>query len=31
MIIPTGEQESQNKKLLFFEEITKYKFKFSIK
>ena len=31
MIIPTVAQESPNKKFLFFEEITKNKFKFSIK
>ena len=31
MIIPTVAQESPNKKFLFFEKITKNKFKFSIK
>jgi len=31
IIIPTVAQESPNKKFLFFEKITKNKFKFSIK
>jgi len=31
MIIPTVAQENQNNKFLFFEKITKNKFKFNIK